>query len=188
MLKAVLTTLIMICLACYPIIVYVGLTRFNSQIITVLLLFLLGLRLWLSRALFDKMPWLKPTTFLAAITILISKVMDSDLGLRLYPVIINLVMLVVFAYSLYKGPSIIETFARITEPSLDENGVIYTKKVTLVWCVFFVLNGGIALYTSIFSSLETWAFYNGFIAYLAMGTLFAIEWLVRQKVKRNAGV
>ncbi|MEI8670210.1 hypothetical protein P4S65_19480 [Pseudoalteromonas sp. B131b] len=52
----------------------------------------------------------------------------------------------------------------------------------------FVLNGGIALYTSIFSSLETWAFYNGFIAYLAMGTLFAIEWLVRQKVKRNAGV
>ncbi len=186
--KAVLTTLIMICLACYPLIVYVGLTRFNSHILTIVLLFLLGLRLWFSRALFDKMPWLKPATLLAVITILISKTVGSDFGLRLYPVIINVVMLIVFAYSLYKGPSIIETFARITEPALDENGVIYTKKVTLLWCLFFVVNGGIALYTSIFSSLETWAFYNGFVAYLAMGTLFAIEWLVRQRVKRNPGV
>ncbi|MGO2275022.1 hypothetical protein [Pseudoalteromonas nigrifaciens] len=117
-----------------------------------------------------------------------SKVFDSDVGLRLYPVIINTVMLLVFSYSLYKGPSIIETFARITEPELDEQGVQYTKKVTQLWCVFFIVNGGIALYTSLFASLAVWAFYNGVIAYVAMGVLFALEWLVRLKVKRKARV
>ncbi|MBB1405042.1 hypothetical protein H5079_05370 [Pseudoalteromonas sp. SG44-5] len=188
MLKALLTTLIMLCLACYPVIVYVGLTQFNSQLVAIVLLFLLALRLWLSKALFDKMPWLKPATFLAVIAIVLSKVFDSDVGLRLYPVIINTVMLLVFSYSLYKGPSIIETFARITEPELDEQGVQYTKKVTQLWCVFFIVNGGIALYTSLFSSLAVWAFYNGVIAYVAMGVLFALEWLVRLKVKRKARV
>lgn len=188
MLKALLTTLIMLCLACYPIIVYVGLTQFNSQAVTLALVFLLALRLWLSKALVSKMPWLKPATLLAVLVIIGSQVYGSDVGLRLYPVIMNAVMLLVFSYSLYKGPPIIETFARITDPELDEQGIIYTKKVTQLWCAFFVINGAIALYTSLFSSLAVWAGYNGVIAYIAMGVLFALEWLVRMKVKRNARV
>jgi uncharacterized membrane protein len=188
MLKTLLTTLIMLCLACYPIIVYVGLTQFNSQAVTTLLLFLLALRLWLSQAFFNKMPWLKPATLLAVLAIIVSNIYDSDVGIRLYPVIINTVMLLVFSYSLYKGPPIIETLARITEPDLDEQGVVYTKKVTQLWCAFFIINGAIALYTSLFASLAVWTFYNGVIAYVAMGVLFALEWLVRLKVKRKARV
>ena len=144
MFKAFLTALIMIFLTCYPFIVYIGLTRFNSYLLTVILLTLLIIRLWLSKPL--------------------------------------------FAYSLYKGPSIIETFARITEPKLDKRAISYTKNVTKIWCIFFVFNASIALYTSVFTSLNVWAFYNGFIAYIIMGVLFAVEWLVRKKVKRNAGV
>ncbi|WP_372760572.1 hypothetical protein [Pseudoalteromonas sp.] len=188
MLKALLTTVIMLCLACYPIIVYVGLTQFNSQWVTLVILLLLALRLWLSKALFANMPWLKPATVLAALAIVLALMFDSELGLRFYPVIINSVMLVVFSYSLYKGPSIIETFARITEPDLDSQGVQYTKKVTQLWCGFFIINGSIALYTSLFSSLAIWAFYNGVVAYIAMGVVFVLEWLVRLTVRRKARV
>ena len=59
----------------------------------------------------------------------------------------------------------------------------YTRKVTQVWCGFFVLNGGLALGTALWASDATWALYNGLIAYGLMGVLFAGEWVVRRRVR-----
>jgi uncharacterized membrane protein len=39
-----------------------------------------------------------------------------------------------------------------------------------------------------YTSLEVWALYNGLLAYLLMGAMFAGEWLVRRKVMRSGGV
>jgi uncharacterized membrane protein len=38
----------------------------------------------------------------------------------------------------------------------------------------------------LWASERVWALYNGLIAYLLIGTLFAVEWLVRQRVKARA--
>ena len=51
--------------------------------------------------------------------------------------------------------------------------------VTWVWCGFFLLNGLTALALAIHASLAVWALYTGFLSYLLMGTLFALEFLVR---------
>ncbi|MCB5195336.1 hypothetical protein [Deefgea salmonis] len=103
--------------------------------------------------------------------------------LRYYPVLINLTMLTVFAYSLWRGPSVIERLARLSEPNLPAAGVAYTRKVTQVWCGFFMLNGSIALWTARFASWDHWTLYNGGIAYLLMGTLMAGEWILRQRIR-----
>ncbi len=58
----------------------------------------------------------------------------------------------------------------------------YTRQVTGVWCGFFVVNAAIAVWTAVSASREIWALYNGFIAYIAMGTLFAGEWLLRRRL------
>ena len=58
----------------------------------------------------------------------------------------------------------------------------YTRRVTLAWCAFFVVNGAIAAWTAVYSSREAWVLYNGVIAYLAMGTLFAGERLLRRRL------
>jgi len=58
--------------------------------------------------------------------------------------------------------------------------------VTQVWCGFFMLNGGIALATALWSSFEIWSLYNGLIAYLLMGTLFVGEYLVRIRTQKHA--
>jgi uncharacterized membrane protein len=79
----------------------------------------------------------------------------------------------------------IERFARLQEPHLSETAIRYTRQVTIVWCVFFVLNGSIALYTALFCEMKTWALYNGLIAYVLMGALFAGEYLVRLRVKAH---
>ena len=96
-----------------------------------------------------------------------------------YPVVINLTMLALFSYSLYQGPSMIERLARLKEPDLPDEAIGYLKKVTLLWCGLFILNGSMAAYTAAFTSLATWTLYNGLIAYVLMGLLLGGEWLYR---------
>lgn len=101
-----------------------------------------------------------------------------------YPVIVNVVMFTVFFWTLSQPQSMIERFARLQEPDLPLSGVAYTRTVTKVWCVFFVINGSISLSTC-FLEMKIWMLYNGFISYLLIGTLFVTEWLVRQWIKRK---
>lgn len=77
----------------------------------------------------------------------------------------------------------IETFARLREPELPPQALPYIRKVTIVWCVFFVLNGGIALYTALFSRTQVWSLYNGAISYVPIGLLMTVEWVCRQWIR-----
>lgn len=52
-----------------------------------------------------------------------------------------------------------------------------------MWCVFFVFNGALAVATALWTSDRVWALYNGLIAYVLIGTLFSVEWLVRRRVR-----
>ncbi len=72
--------------------------------------------------------------------------------------------------------------ARVSDPDFPEHAVAYTRKVTMVWCAFFVFNGSMALSTVLFGDLAIWAFYNGFVSYALMALLFAGEYLLRQRI------
>ncbi len=78
----------------------------------------------------------------------------------------------------------IERFARLQEPDLPESGVKYTRTVTKIWCVFFIINGSIS-FSTCFMDMKIWMLYNGFISYLLIGTLFISEWLVRQWIRKK---
>ena len=107
------------------------------------------------------------------------------LPLKLYPVLVNAALLVIFAYSLIYPPSIIERFARLRDPDLPAQAITYTRRVTQVWFVFFAINGAFALMTTLWASPAIWILYNGVIAYLIMGVLFAGEYVVRWHFKRQ---
>tara|TARA_R110000824_G_scaffold390760_13_gene587878 strand:+ start:42950 stop:43393 length:444 start_codon:yes stop_codon:yes gene_type:complete len=113
---------------------------------------------------------------------------DPELAARLYPVFMNVTMLLAFAITLWNPPSMIERFARIAEPELDAHGVAYTRKVTWLWMAFFVVNGCIALWTALHGSWLQWGAYNGGISYLLAGTLMAGEYLVRRRVRARKPV
>ena len=105
--------------------------------------------------------------------------------LLFYPVVVNAVMLAVFGGSLWSAMPIVERLARLQEPDLPEKGVRYTRHVTQIWCGFFIINGGIALFTALYADMSLWTAWNGMIAYLLMGTLMAGEWLVRRQVMKR---
>ena len=110
------------------------------------------------------------------------------LPLKLYPVLVNVALLGVFAYSLISPPSIIERFARMREPDLPVEAIGYTRRVTQVWCGFFSVNGAIALMTALWASATIWTLYNGLIAYLVMGLLFGGEYFTRWHFKKRLNV
>ncbi|MBK9656613.1 MAG: hypothetical protein IPO66_14590 [Rhodanobacteraceae bacterium] len=163
----------------YPLLVYAGLQRFEPRWLALLLLAIALARLGGGRR--DPLAW--ATAVLALLLALVSGWLNAPLPVKLYPVAVNALMLLLFGLSLRHPPSLVERIARIQEPDLPPHAVTYTQRVTQVWCGFFVINGGIALWTALYASAATWALYNGLIAYLLMGALFAVEWLVRQRVR-----
>ncbi|PHM39828.1 DNA gyrase subunit B [Xenorhabdus mauleonii] len=105
--------------------------------------------------------------------------------LMYYPVVVNVVLLMIFAGSLRYGPPIIERVARLKEPDLPPEGVAYTRKVTYIWCLFFMFNGSVALGTCLYNDMNLWTVWNGMVSYLLIGLLISIEWLVRQRVRKK---
>jgi len=162
----------------YPVVIYFGLGHFEPRWLALFLLLIAVVRAVVGR---DRL-WLAAAAG-ATVLVVVSMLGNQALPLKLYPVLVNAVMLVVFAVSLRHPPSIIERLARLREQQLPAHAVVYTRQVTKVWCGFFVVNGGIALATALVASDAGWALYNGLIAYVLMGVLFAGEWLVRQRVK-----
>ncbi len=105
--------------------------------------------------------------------------------LRWYPVFVNGSLLVLFGVTLFKPPSMVERLARLREPDLPPRAVEYTRKVTMAWCGFFIVNGSIAAATSLWGTDAQWALYNGGIAYGLMGVFAGVEYLIRLKVRRS---
>ncbi|NRA53015.1 MAG: hypothetical protein HRU23_02620 [Gammaproteobacteria bacterium] len=183
--KLILSAIVGLFLLLYPVIIYYGLSEFEPRYVAIVVMAIVLLRLVISRELSKKMPWMLPSTIAGVGCLALTIIFEQQFGILFYPVAISSVMLVTFAGSLIKGPSVIETFARLTEPNLDAHGVRYTRKVTIVWCMFFIINASIALYTALFASLADWTLYNGFISYILMGSLMGGEFIVRHIVRRK---
>jgi uncharacterized membrane protein len=107
---------------------------------------------------------------------------NSELLLRLYPSLVNLGLLIAFGATLVRGPSMIEKFARLGNPDLPPGAVRHTRRVTQVWCVFFLLNGAFSAYTALYWSRASWSLYNGAIAYVLIGVLLIAEVIWRYLV------
>ncbi|MHC8375083.1 COG4648 family protein [Pseudomonas sp. MDT1-16] len=163
----------------YPFAVYFGLEHFAPWQFGLLL----G-SLWLARALLGAR---RPGSLWMAITAivfcLLLALFDSPLLLRWYPVLISAFMLGLFGLSLKYGPPMIERLARMHEPQLPAKAIVYTRQVTIVWSVFFLCNGLLAAALTLLAPLSWWMLYTGLISYGLMGLLFAIEWLIRQRVR-----
>ena len=165
----------------YPFVVWLGHGQVEPRFFAGLLLLAVLTRLPAMTAGVAEIGWLVGTMLLFLVTLW----GNHFVVLKLYPVVVNAAMLSVFTYSLFVPPSIVEQFALRREPDLAPQSVAYTRRVTQVWCVFFALNGGVAFVTALWGSAATWSLYNGFLAYLLMGVLFAGEYGIRCNFRRR---
>lgn len=165
----------------YPVLVYFGNRYLSPQVLAlVLVLLVLGRRT--SAFGVRTSPWSVAGGLALAV---LAFGLKNVLLLKLYPVLVNGSMLVMFASSLWYPPPIAERIARWRTPDLPESVVAYTRSVTRAWCVFFLCNALVALWTALWWPDRVWFIYNGVIAYILAGAMFAGEWLTRRRVLRG---
>lgn len=184
--RPLLSLLTGLLLLAWPFLIWFGLAHNGLRWLLPLMALLLLLRLWQTRRQAGPLRRVIQLVATVGITLCASSyLLKTHQLLLFYPVVVNAVMLAVFGGSLWSAMPIVERIARLREPQLSPAGIRYTRRVTQVWCLFFIINGGIALLTALYGDISLWTAWNGMIAYLLMGSLMAVEWLVRQRVKKR---
>ncbi|THB73912.1 MAG: hypothetical protein D6B28_03045 [Gammaproteobacteria bacterium] len=186
--KKLLNILLTVSIFLYPLLVYFGLQHFDVRVVAVFILVILALRYVASNRSSDarhSLPQFRLVLIFGILLVIGTLVTNSEYGIKLYPALVSAGMLVIFASSLYWPPPIIERFARLMDKNFPDEAIPYTRKVTIAWCLFFIINGLIALWTTFFASQEMWVTYNGLISYILIGLMFAVEFVIRKIVMRK---
>ncbi|MBP5402051.1 MAG: AMP-binding protein [Treponema sp.] len=127
--------------------------------------------------------------FLLAVGI-ICYITNSSLFLKLYPIVISIMLLFIFGSTLFTKPNMIFRFAALQDKSIkgsvnEKRIERYCLNVTYVWCVFFIFNTFAAALTVFFCDEKIWTVYNCGISYAIMGTIFAVEFIIRMGVNKK---
>lgn len=163
----------------YPFFVYWGLNNFDISIIAIggILVTIAQFSLRSLEAKKNFKTFLPLTVALVA-TYIAAYLLKSSAYMKFTPVLISANLLILFVSSLIKPPSMVERFAKIRFKDLPPEATPYCRNVTIIWILFFIVNGSIAFWT-VFQDMKTWTFYNGFLAYILMGAIFGGEFLYR---------
>jgi uncharacterized membrane protein len=172
----------------YPALIYFGLKHFSPKLVGIILGATLLIRCSSSgnpqaikRAC---VCWVGP-----ALLCVLSAIVNDPRWMLYLPVFFSATMLMSFGVTLLHPPSLVETMARLSVPDLTSEEAAYCRRMTQFWAVFFLVNGSIALWTVWGGSLKKWALYNGLVAYLLVGGIFAAEFLYRHwRFRRYIGL
>lgn len=168
-------------LVAFPFWAFFGLTRFGLVPVALGLAALALLRLLVSFS--------RTTIFQAGFAVLLAAlavIFRAERAVLLYPVLMNGFFLLFFASSLMPGNTpAVERFARLKDKHLPPEAIRWCRGVTVAWCVFFVANGAVALWTVFLEDKQYWTLWNGFGSYIAMGVMFAGEYVLRRLKMRG---
>lgn len=128
-----------------------------------------------------------------AMIVLVFFVLKKTIVVRLYPVCVSAVFLCAFGFSLLpigRRVPFVFRLACLQDKSIlsspnKEKVRRYCRNVTAAWCVFFVANGLVALWSALCASDRVWSVYNGIVAYILMGVMFAVEYTIRRQVNKK---
>lgn len=168
----------------YPFVVYFGLRHgaLWQVVAVVVVLALLRLSQLGTVRVAPFRPALAAGAVMLIVLALLSVLLDQQAWLKGYPILMSLLFLAVFAASLGGRTSIIEQLAALRESDIDAAKRRYMRRLTVVWCGFFMLNATLSALSAWWLDLRGWALYNGLISYLLMGSLLVGEWVWRHWV------
>jgi uncharacterized membrane protein/3-hydroxymyristoyl/3-hydroxydecanoyl-(acyl carrier protein) dehydratase len=174
----------------YPALIYFALRLASPRTVALCALALLGARLAFvspDRLLaYTRFATLPAAAF--AGSAVVSALRNDDLSLLLAPALVSFALLLSFGLSFLQRETVVETLARSQIGTLSPEERAYCRRVTALWCAFFVGNGTLAAQLALTSTEEAWALYNGCLSYLLMGLLFASEFVYRQwRFRRYVG-
>jgi len=172
-------------LSLYPFIVYFGLRHLPVSFFALVLLAVLMLRFGLIRP--DERRVMLPLLAGLAAFAAAAALTGSQALLLAYPVLMNLGLCALFAFSLRSEEPLLLRVARSRNMEITDHARPYLRRLTALWAVFFALNAAVA-YGTTHLSIGVWAVYNGFVSYIIIGLLLVGEVLFRRRYKRRHGL
>jgi uncharacterized membrane protein len=96
------------------------------------------------------------------------------------PIVINLGLLMLFGSSLRRGHiPLITQYAQLLDGNLNQEISLYTKRVTQIWTVLFLVMLIESIGLAIFSTVAVWSLFNNFLNYILIILLFVVEYIYR---------
>lgn len=170
----------------YPVLIYTGIKYQVLNYLIVFIAFVFFIRFLCTRKVNSTIAIASKYSLVGSIALCIFSLVFKKLELMLYyPVLVNAVLFIVFAASLFTDKPVITVLAMLKEKELPPFALLYTRRLTVFWSAFFVLNGLIALYTAIINDLNIWTLYNGLISYILIGIIFVAEFILRAILKKK---
>ncbi len=95
--------------------------------------------------------------------------------------LLNLSALLLFGRTLMSGgEALITQIARHISGELPEEIVRYTRRITIAWCWFFVMQVSVSIFLYLFSSVVTWSFFINVLDLPLVLLMFAGEYGYRR--------
>lgn len=174
----------------YPVLLYFALGVASPRVVALCALALLAARLAVvapARLVALARVARLPTVAFAGASVA-AALWNDALSLLLTPALVSFALLLAFGLSFRQPETVIETLASAQVGTLAPEERVYCRKVTALWCAFFLCNGSVALQLAVAGSKEAWALYTACIAYVLLGLLFASEFVYRQwRFRRYVG-
>ena len=98
-------------------------------------------------------------------------------------VAIHAALAIMFGLTLRRGQEpLITALARRVHGGLSPGMAAYSRKVTVIWSLYFLLMGTISIGLFLFAPFEAWALFANLLTPLAMVLLFVGEFLLRYRL------
>ncbi len=184
--KDLLPVLIFLVTLAYPFLVYLNIDSVEPGWFGAALLLMAVFRLVVtgkSRQLSD---WLITAVIALFCSVII--ILESEILLKCYPVMMSIAMGLVFLSSLKDKQNLIERFAAAGGKQPPEEARGYLQKLCVAWGILLLFNGAVAAWTVWFASLAVWTLYNGLISYLLIAGFVVIELVYRNYYKKKHNI
>lgn len=170
----------------YPALAHLGVWLQNLHLQWLALVWLLTFSLW--GALSQRRLWAWCVLLVSAVVLYVLTMRGNGLYfLYIPPIVIPLAMLMMFASSLRAGaiPLISRIAATMRGEPLPDVLRVYTRQVTLLWCVVSGAMVLSAVVTMLWASAAVWSLVTNVIHYIVLGAVFVLEFAYRRMKYRD---
>ena len=165
----------------YPLLAHLAVVFHNARLEWVALVWLLALSL--TSALMARRAWAWATLALGALALYWLVVLgQARYALYVPPALIPVALFIVFARSLRADatPLITRIATLMRGEPLPAPLIIYTRQVTVLWCLVFVAMFASAVLSAIWGSAEVWSLMTNIVHYVVLGAIFVLEFAYRR--------
>ncbi len=122
-----------------------------------------------------------------ALLSLLNLTSHTQYGFYIPPVIINLVMLTIFANTLLPGrePLITKLHRQAVSENIDSTVAAYTRRLTWIWAFLFAAMAVGSVVLAIMAPLSVWSLFTNFLNYVFVVALLVGEYFYRIVRHRN---